>query len=97
MEPNKLIVKVQLDGYTVGDRLLEGVMFNYEIEVISYEECKVLSIEVDNSAKLYFEDLNQQKWLEVMKDYVEDDPRNAWEYLSDEEYNILIEQFPPLM
>lgn len=48
-----------LDGYLVGDRLLEGVMF----------ECRqnddgTFVIQVEESSKPYFSNLNEKKWLE---------------------------------
>jgi len=56
-----------IDGYSFGDRLLEGVMF--EIKFNNNDE--VISVEVQESAKGYFENLNQEKWLNAAKKYAE--------------------------
>ena len=56
-----------VDGYNFGDRLLEGVMFHFRINVD-----KIVCIGVDPSSKKYFEDLNQQKWLDAAHAYAQD-------------------------
>lgn len=49
------------DGYCFGDRLLEGVMF---IGFISGE------VRVSEESEVYFQQLNQQMWLEQAKEYL---------------------------
>lgn len=55
------------DGYSIGDRLLEGVMFEVKIE---NEQIKVLGVRDD--CKQYFSRLNQESWLETAQEYVEE-------------------------
>lgn len=56
-----------LDGYSVGDRLLEGVMF----------ECRknddgTFDVKVSPECAPYFSNLNEAKWLAAMKEYAEE-------------------------
>jgi hypothetical protein len=53
-----------INGYEVGDRLLEDVMFDIKITngVISSVTCRRDCLD-------YFEDLNQSKWLEEVRKY----------------------------
>jgi hypothetical protein len=54
----------KIDGYSFGDRLLEGVMF-----IITIQEDGTLKAETEPSAKSYMEDLNEKKWLkEALKE-----------------------------
>lgn len=53
-----------LDGYNVGDRLLEGVMF--EIRCINNN---IYQAQVTKDCAEYFEDLNKQKWIKAMEEY----------------------------
>lgn len=55
-----------VDGYSFGDRMLEGVMFD-----VVFQNKEVVSIDVQEGHRRYFEDLNTTKWLKVAKDYVE--------------------------
>jgi hypothetical protein len=52
-----------LDGYSVGDTLLEGVMF----------ACTVhngkIRVEVDPSCAKYFSGLNEKRWLAEMTEF----------------------------
>jgi uncharacterized protein (UPF0212 family) len=50
-----------LDGYLVGDTLLEGVMF--EIRNINGKP----DVKVEDESKEYFEELNSKKWLDAVK------------------------------
>lgn len=47
-----------IDGYSFGDRLLEGVMF-----IISITKDGELKAKVQDSDKDYFSDLNEERWL----------------------------------
>ena len=57
-----------IDGYGVGDRILEGVMF--EIRIVN-DKPQVKPY--DPSDKSYLEDLNEKKWLNVVKDSLKDE------------------------
>lgn len=87
MTDTTLKFSYKFDGYDVAERLLEGVMFDVVIEAISLEECKVISVEVESISKDYFEQFNTEKWLQAIKDHVEDHPAWAYENLTDEEYD----------
>lgn len=52
-----------VDGYDIGDRLLEGVYFEVRIKNGKY----VVNVRAD--AKKYFDGLNTKKWLKDIKDY----------------------------
>lgn len=52
-----------IDGYSFGDRLLEGVHFEIEFD----KSGKVINVSVEKSAKPYFENLNKEKWLKEAK------------------------------
>ena len=54
---------VLLDGYSVGDRLLEGVMFEIRRDGQGYK------INVSAEDANYFSDLNEQKWLAKILKY----------------------------
>lgn len=58
--------EILVDGYPVGDRLLEGVMFRVTIE---NQKAKVLGV-VDE-AKPYMEGLNEAKWITEVQEFVE--------------------------
>lgn len=51
-----------IDGYSVGDRILEGVMFK-----IKFKDVDVLSVEVREEHKKYFNQLNAELWLGRVK------------------------------
>jgi hypothetical protein len=53
-----------INGYSVGDRLLEDVMFDIQIVngTINSVSCRKEDLD-------YFEDLNQSKWLEAVRKY----------------------------
>ena len=55
-----------IDGYQVGDRLLEDVGFEVSFDPKTE---KVTNIEVEKDAEDYFSDLNTKKWLKEIKDY----------------------------
>jgi len=65
-EDGNKTMTAQVDGYSFGDRLLEGVMFD-----ITIESDGSLSAKVDKSAESYFEDLNKEKWLKEAIKYAE--------------------------
>jgi hypothetical protein len=58
-----------IDGYTVGDRMLEGIMFC----VYFNDKDEVIKIDIENkSTKEYFEDnFNSKKWYGEVKKYAD--------------------------
>lgn len=84
---------IQVDGYGVGDRLLEGVMFNVKVEVNSLTDIKVNHIEVVPEAASYFEQLNKQMWYDQIIDSVEDNPWSVWEEITEEEFARVVETY----
>jgi len=50
-----------LDGYGIGDRLLEGVIFKVTIDENGEYQVKVLPEHAE-----YFSDLNEQKWIAAL-------------------------------
>jgi len=56
-----------IDGYGVGDRLLEGVQF--EIRLVDGE----VVVKVEEKAKRYFSQLNEGMWLKTVKELVEEE------------------------
>lgn len=65
-EDGNKTMTAQVDGYSFGDRLLEGVMFD-----ITIESDGSLSAKVEKNAESYFEDLNKDKWLKEAIKYAE--------------------------
>lgn len=63
---------IKIDGYTVGERLLEGVMFDVDVELHDDETVDVKSVTVQRRYKDYFSKLNQQEWLDAIRDLCED-------------------------
>lgn len=57
----------QVDGYSVGDRLLEGVLFD-----VYFDGDKVTKVKVDESCEDYYNDLNTKKWNKAVKEHAED-------------------------
>ncbi len=55
-----------IDGYSVGDRLLEDVGFEVSF---SPKTEKVTKVVVEKDSEDYFEDLNTKKWIKEVKDY----------------------------
>ena len=55
-----------IDGYSFGDRLLEGVLFE-----VKFKDDKILSLKVEEDSKDYFDDLNKTKWLKEAKKYAQ--------------------------
>ena len=53
-----------VDGYTIADRLLEGVMFH-----VHFEDDKILSVKVDEKHSNYFSQFNQEMFLDKVKKY----------------------------
>jgi len=64
MEPRK---QAKLDGYSVGDRLLEGMHF-----LLTINDDGRLSVETPQSAKDYMSKLNEERWLKKALDYAKD-------------------------
>ena len=56
-----------LDGYPVGDRLLEGVMFEARLLADQKYEVKPAA-----DSEEYLEKLNRNKWLKAMQAYAEE-------------------------
>lgn len=53
-----------IDGYSVADRLLEGVMFH-----VHFQDGKILSVKVDEKHTNYFSQFNQEMFLEKVQKY----------------------------
>lgn len=53
-----------VDGYSVADRLLEGVMFH-----VHFQDGKILSVKVDEEDVNYFSQFNQEMFLEKVQKY----------------------------
>lgn len=64
VEPRK---QAKLDGYSVGERLLEGMHF-----LLTINDDGTLSVETPQSAKNYMSKLNEERWLKEALDYVKD-------------------------
>lgn len=64
IEPRK---QAKLDGYSVGDRLLEGMHF-----LLTINDDGRLSVETPQSAKDYMSKLNEERWLKQALDYAKD-------------------------
>ena len=59
---------VLFDGYTVDDRLLEGVMFECR-----HDEKRHINVNgVQKCFAKYFSDLNEKKWLKEVEEVVQD-------------------------
>jgi hypothetical protein len=56
IEPRK---EAMFDGYSFGDRLLEGVMF-----IATIEDDNTLSVKISPMSEDYFSELNESKWLD---------------------------------
>tara|TARA_B100000900_G_scaffold139574_1_gene118286 strand:- start:4 stop:414 length:411 start_codon:yes stop_codon:yes gene_type:complete len=64
VEPRK---QAKLDGYRVGERLLEGMHF-----LLTINDDGRLSVETPQSAKDYMSKLNEERWLKKALDYAKD-------------------------
>ena len=53
-----------VDGYSVADRLLEGVMFH-----VHFRDEEILSVKVDEKHVNYFSQFNQEMFLERVRGY----------------------------
>ena len=60
----KIVKIAEFDGYSIADRLLEGLMFQ-----ISVQEDGTLKASVKEKDKAYFSDFNQEKFLKLAVDY----------------------------
>ena len=60
----KIVKTAEFDVYSIGDRLLEGLMFQ-----ISVQEDGTLKASVKEKDKAYFSDFNQEKFLKLAVDY----------------------------
>jgi|SRR5882672_9236556 len=63
----RIVDVVKVDGYHVGDRLLEGVIFNVRINKKNQFE-----VSIADHSKKYFEQFNQKKWFKAVRDYCEE-------------------------
>ena len=59
----------KVDGYGVGDRLLEGVMFDVTVDA---DTLTVTDVAADPRSKAYFEQLNTTMWLAKIRDDADD-------------------------
>jgi len=59
---------IEFDGYSFGDRLLEGVTFTADVSESGVENVKVIEDDSD-----YFSNLNEKKWLRKATDYIKDE------------------------
>jgi len=59
--------QAKLDGYSVGERLLEGMHF-----LLTINDDGTLSVETPQSAKDYMSKLNEERWLKQALDYAKD-------------------------
>lgn len=57
-----------INGYQVGDRLLEDVIFEIKFDP---ETDEVISVEVEKRSKDYFEELNTTLWLKRVREAAE--------------------------
>jgi hypothetical protein len=66
---------VLMDGYNVGDRLLEGVMFEIRVKKEKFQE--VLVAKLDEQGQAYFKNngISAKKWEKEMTD----DARSSYE------------------
>lgn len=71
-EKNMTEHTLQVDGYGVGDRLLEGVMFNVTIIETDEGDFNIQSVEIQQEYASYFSQLNAKMWYHKIQDYVED-------------------------
>lgn len=62
----------KVDGYAVGDRLLEGVDFDVVVAGDPGVSLEIVSLSVSSSAQRYFETLNAQYWLDAVRDHLVD-------------------------
>jgi hypothetical protein len=77
---------VKVDGYAVGDRLLEGVMFTVTFEPVSWTEVRVIDVQPVANAESYLADLNRQKWIDAIRQHALDSPD---EEITDAEHDTL--------
>lgn len=62
-EPQEYVL---VDGYNVGDRLLEEVMFQVRVAAD-----KKFTVVIDPTSASYFEKLNKEMWLQKVQKFVE--------------------------
>lgn len=62
-------VSPQIDGYQFGERLMEGVMFNINID----ENGSDFSCTVEKSAQHYFKQFNKDYWYDMCKNSIKSD------------------------
>lgn len=80
----------KVDGYAVGDRLLEGVMFTVTFEPVSWTEVRVIDVQPVPNAEDYLADLNREKWIDAIRQHALDSPDELYEEITDAEYDALI-------
>ncbi len=56
-----------IDGYAVGDRLLEDVLFDISFK----EDGSIIDVVVQQDSKDYFDSLNTTKWYKEIRKYAE--------------------------
>ena len=62
--------KAYLDGYSIGDRLLEGVPI--EVEINADGSLRVEFYIADDAARNYIAKLNREHWVTVAKEFAEE-------------------------
>lgn len=70
------------DGYAVGDRLLEGVMFDITVD---FEAREVVDVKVQKQYERYFDDLNTKKWLQEVKEHAQYTVEDIFANMSEED------------
>lgn len=69
------IETIVLDGYSFGDRLLEGVLFD-----VTNKNGKLTAKPHGKSDARYLDDLNAKKWLKACVESIECPDELAWAY-----------------
>ena len=69
-------------GYAVGDRLLEGVMFDITVD---FEAREVVDVKVQKKYEKYFDDLNTKKWLREVKEHAQYTVEDIFANMSEED------------
>jgi hypothetical protein len=67
-----------IDGYSIGDTLLEGVMFECRLELDEAGE-QVVSVNIEPQCAEYFSNLNEKKWLALVHQTVNAKRGGEWD------------------
>lgn len=79
---------LKFNGYSVGDRLLEGVIFVVKVE----DNGNPKVIGVDKASKAYFSQLNEARWITEAQDYVDCMVDDVFAGCPNCEYDIIFSQ-----